>query len=356
MRIKTIIAVLLALCLAAAPLTAFAKAPAYIMGDVNSDGRVTASDARKVLRVSAKLDGNVYNRAQYDADGDGSPSAKDARAILRVSAKLASFSIGFDEKGMSHAVKTFASGKYSLTLENEGVEIRIVKDGDSFYLNGMGEELNELDELFGTFAGIYKIDGKIYIAFADKNGEVSVFTIVSKAFLDGLSGDGMSFEESFDEVFKLIPTDADINTVTGPVDEMIDGTTYNVYTAKSRSTGSSMKFYTDDIGAIKRIHVDNLGGLDEAGDIDVKSFTNDFPANFFAITTATDELGGTEKFLAGQDAEAGAVSEANQRKMQLVCQRLPISFRNILLHRVGKARLRPSCLIDVRRCVPVGVD
>ena len=62
------------------------------IGDINFDGRVTASDARLALRAAAKLDtlqGNALLAA--DVDFDGKTSASDARKILRVAAGLETF-------------------------------------------------------------------------------------------------------------------------------------------------------------------------------------------------------------------------------------------------------------------------
>ena len=60
-----------------------------IKGDVNGDGKITADDARKALRASAKLE-NLTNKETLAADinGDGKVSADDARTILRKSARL----------------------------------------------------------------------------------------------------------------------------------------------------------------------------------------------------------------------------------------------------------------------------
>ncbi len=57
----------------------------FVKGDVNNDGKVTAADARKILRVSAKLDvltGQAKKNA--DVDGDGDTDAIDARDALRI--------------------------------------------------------------------------------------------------------------------------------------------------------------------------------------------------------------------------------------------------------------------------------
>ena len=62
-----------------------------IIGDVNGDGKITAADARIVLRISAKLDSmENYNLPleSFDVTGDGKLTAADARKILRISAKL----------------------------------------------------------------------------------------------------------------------------------------------------------------------------------------------------------------------------------------------------------------------------
>lgn len=60
-----------------------------VSGDVDNDGKVTASDARKVLRAAAQLDDLSGQPAlNADVDKDGSISAADARSILRKAAGL----------------------------------------------------------------------------------------------------------------------------------------------------------------------------------------------------------------------------------------------------------------------------
>ncbi|MBR5428304.1 MAG: leucine-rich repeat protein [Clostridia bacterium] len=66
--------------------------PEYVLGDVNGDGAVKASDARLTLRVSAKLETLDETAAlAADVNGDGRINSADARLILRVAAKLQSF-------------------------------------------------------------------------------------------------------------------------------------------------------------------------------------------------------------------------------------------------------------------------
>ena len=65
------------------------------MGDVDGDGKVTAADARLILRRAAKLiKFTMEQDALADVDDDGKITAADARKVLRVAAQLETF----DEK------------------------------------------------------------------------------------------------------------------------------------------------------------------------------------------------------------------------------------------------------------------
>ena len=68
-------------------LTSFA---AYV-GDIDGNGKITASDARMILRVSAKLDKIDDDKMNLaDVNGDKKITASDARTVLRMSARLES--------------------------------------------------------------------------------------------------------------------------------------------------------------------------------------------------------------------------------------------------------------------------
>lgn len=63
-----------------------------ILGDVNLDGRVNASDARSILRITARLDSATeLSNLAANCDGKANVTAADARVVLRVAAKLQSF-------------------------------------------------------------------------------------------------------------------------------------------------------------------------------------------------------------------------------------------------------------------------
>lgn len=61
-------------------------------GDVDGDGKVTAADARLILRRAAKLiKFTMEQDALADVDEDGKITAADARKVLRVAAQLETF-------------------------------------------------------------------------------------------------------------------------------------------------------------------------------------------------------------------------------------------------------------------------
>ncbi len=60
-----------------------------VQGDIDSDGEITATDARKALRASAQLEKlSIAQKGAADVDVNGEITAVDARAILRASAGL----------------------------------------------------------------------------------------------------------------------------------------------------------------------------------------------------------------------------------------------------------------------------
>ena len=87
--VKRVFSVILAVVMiASVAITSFAASK---KGDVNSDGRITAADARLVLRYAAKIENfSDEQKKNADVNGDNKVTAADARKILRVAAKLES--------------------------------------------------------------------------------------------------------------------------------------------------------------------------------------------------------------------------------------------------------------------------
>lgn len=87
-KMKKILAALVVVMLAVI-FTVGASAETYLRGDINKDGKLSASDARATLRIGAKLDeATEEQKLIADMNEDGKISATDARTILRISAKL----------------------------------------------------------------------------------------------------------------------------------------------------------------------------------------------------------------------------------------------------------------------------
>lgn len=61
-----------------------------VKGDAQADGKITASDARAILRIAAKLDtADGITTSAADINSDGKVTSSEARSVLRFSAKLA---------------------------------------------------------------------------------------------------------------------------------------------------------------------------------------------------------------------------------------------------------------------------
>ncbi|MDD7354901.1 MAG: dockerin type I repeat-containing protein [Oscillospiraceae bacterium] len=60
-----------------------------LKGDTSPDGKITAKDARSILRIAARLDSpDDVTKEAADVDSDGKVTSKEARNILRFAAKL----------------------------------------------------------------------------------------------------------------------------------------------------------------------------------------------------------------------------------------------------------------------------
>lgn len=135
-----ILAVIIALA-AAVPCFAEEKdARLYMLGDANLDGKVTLTDARKVLRVAAKLEKRDLPITAYDADGNGKLGLSDARIILRYAAKLQKFDYGFDKDGKPNAIAAFKTARYYLNAKmsvdgETPMDVQIAINGSDIYMD-----------------------------------------------------------------------------------------------------------------------------------------------------------------------------------------------------------------------------
>lgn len=90
------------------------------LGDVNYDQKLTAVDARIILRYATKLDviPDEYIHLA-DINGDGNITAVDARIALRMSTKLESL---FEYGGSYHSHEYVTTNFVKVTCENDGIK------------------------------------------------------------------------------------------------------------------------------------------------------------------------------------------------------------------------------------------
>lgn len=148
-------------------------------GDVNSDGRITAADAREILRASAKL--SYFNCAQTDASHSlngyssyNEATAQEARYLLRVAAGLDTLNVGKSTRGLvadrdgSHLeMKGFycdENAEWNITADIDGKEYGCVTHSDEIIKNSDGNDTNSYMRSF-TFdpevPGLYEIFGEL---------------------------------------------------------------------------------------------------------------------------------------------------------------------------------------------------
>ena len=132
----------------------------YYRGDVDGNGVVQASDARLILRASARLEDfsnnkDIFDRADYD--GNGVISAADARMALRTSVQL-------------------ETTVFATTATSIDVDIK-VQDADAVLASDRSNIITSISTDFGTIAvlrdnrvAVYK-DGKMQYSWNVKTSE-----------------------------------------------------------------------------------------------------------------------------------------------------------------------------------------
>ncbi len=182
---KKLISVLLTVIMCLSTITAFAKTPLIdesqsMMGDANGNGKVTAADARVVLRVAAKIDPadsiSLYNT---DADGNGKITASDARLILRFAANLSEFVFGFDGNGVPCALNVLRSDEYYVKASYKDpssttVSMSIARQGENIYIisDDMGFDISEIGF---SECGMMLNDDKVYALMGSGTSKVAMY-------------------------------------------------------------------------------------------------------------------------------------------------------------------------------------
>ena len=261
---------------------------AAYLGDVNNDGKITASDARTILRVSAKLDKLDNDRLTVaDINGDGKITASDARTVLRMSAKLEQLQ-EITTKAPETQPTTEELTKEEPTTEEPTTEEPTAEEPTTEELTTeepttkepttKPEEPVTYPESINAFlSGKYYISGKISdsqqvkLAVSGDNAEIvimsgdaqlSLLKRNSKTYLKAISSEGKKYyvrytelmNEFFGADFEALTSRFDIASYSQKNEPVVKSSFYNdencdIYSFED--DGSSLEIYVADSEVLK---------------------------------------------------------------------------------------------------------
>lgn len=300
---KRILAFIMAIITVFSVMTVLAAAQTLKAGDVTGDGKVTAADARKVLRVAAGLE--VFDDTQLlvaDISGDGKITAADARKILRAAAGLETLpeittepeseeptteepsseeptteeptteepTTGSVVTELPEDIAAFFDGKFYL-------ECDMSADGDTskIKLAQKDKKLEASMSMDGFEMSVYT-DGKtIFIKFP-YSGK-TYYVEMDKEFLEE-NGIDLNIEDIVAQLSfgKLEDFNAPVLTT-----EEYKEDTYSVYTFVDKD-GYSLCFYVDNREDVKYIISKNVDGKIET-EIQVATLSASIPSNMLTV-------------------------------------------------------------------------
>ena len=157
--------------------------PMYTLGDYSGDGKVTADDARAVLRISAKIDNADLSKIFLaDIDADSKLTASDARRILRVSAKLESFNVVTVELEKGEVYETpvmTGNGMYMWFWDTVGITCENSNNIPNINPLVVGASVQKF-ALSASESGIYNIRFKKMISWDKKSSPIEeIFYIIT---------------------------------------------------------------------------------------------------------------------------------------------------------------------------------
>ena len=274
---------LVSLLLAAAMLLAFlpvSASAAVVCGDLDGDGSITSSDARRALRWSVKLETEAslaasckqsgYNfKKAADVDLDGNVTASDARLILRGSVKLENTAaFGMNESQIYRSGNFYLSG--TMNTGKSDMNIDVAETSGSVYF---GTELDfEGAEMLkeGVHAdpvpvGIMKLGEATYLTYPE--GKCSLL-------MDASTG-GLELGESLDLIDSLrLVTDPNATPVQMKTVELNGETVVcNVY----KNAEGLQEWHYMNQNKLVQIECYNAAGA-LAVQIQVNSFSANVPA------------------------------------------------------------------------------
>ena len=160
------------------------SASAQMLGDIDGNGKYTASDARLVLRHAARLEELSEEQQKVaDVDKNGKITSADARLILRVAARL---DIPFDERNIDEHL-----------IEKGVLNVAVADNRYPFVYTENGEIKGYMIELFKKLEDVYEVEVRFHPVkeYAMRDAiEASAYDIA--LYADGVYfDDGLKFSE-----------------------------------------------------------------------------------------------------------------------------------------------------------------
>ena len=301
------IAVALSLIMLFSSASMIVNADSFVLGDADGSGKITAMDARVVLRAAAKIEPLAEEYlAAADVNFDGKVTAMDARIILRAAAKVEELpEIPTDETTTAETTTAETTTAETTTAETTTAETTtaepepgvVVSDypeaisaffNGTFYLNGkMGTDGDIMTVKMATnksgteivmesesgVLSLYATKSSSYLKVITKEGK-KYYVELTKAMMDNY---GIDFGDALAD-FSFIA----IEDVSDPVltKEDYDGSECDVYTF-TLEDGSKTKFYANGEDVLK-IAVCTEDGTETTA-IFVDELTSEIPKTMLTI-------------------------------------------------------------------------
>ncbi len=307
-----LIAAILSLVMIFSSASMLVSADSFMLGDVDGNGKITAMDARTVLRAAAKIETlpEEYIVAA-DVNFDGKVTAMDARMILRASSRVEPLP-EMPTEDVSETEKTTIAEPTETTTDetttlppetttqepDTGVVVTEYPEAikaffkGAFYLNGrMGND----GEIMTVKMATNKSGTEIVMESG--SGTLSIYATKSSAYLKVITAEGKKYYvemtktmmENYGIDFAEALGDFSFLGVEEPGDPVLtkeeyDGKLCDVYTF-GKEDGSVMVFYADGEDILKivvrekggkestAIYVDELSGTIPKTMLTIKGFT-----------------------------------------------------------------------------------
>ena len=198
---KKLIGVIISAAVLIFTIVTLAFAEGGMLGDMDDNGKIEASDARTILRISAQLekpaDDNHAKRA--DTNKDGRITAADARLTLRVSAKLDKFEEDTTKEPTSDEEPSSTTPENPTETEPPVIKYPAVIDAffsGNYYLEG------SLGDSSKTAVKMAVKNGDFEVVMTDKApASISVAKLGEKKYIKAVNAKG---EKMYTELTKDI--------------------------------------------------------------------------------------------------------------------------------------------------------